>query len=192
MRFISLILISLIPASIFCQRYDAHYFTSSDSTFNHYFIEFRENGEVLVRRPFYAGLYIKSLYEIGTLNYERMEDTIHVYFKSGALSDTLPSVLANLGNSKILIKSKDELVDINSGSIYVTDRYIRKKGMKNAILLVFENRKYKSKKLGSYLLKRRLKRIDPRDLEISILKGKEATDKYGSIGINGVIEFNKK
>jgi hypothetical protein len=41
-------------------------------------------------------------------------------------------------------------------------------------------------------LKKRLKQIDLDNCEINVLRGKEAYDKYGLIGMNGVIEITEK
>lgn len=41
-------------------------------------------------------------------------------------------------------------------------------------------------------LKKRLKQIDLDNCKITVLRGKEAYDKYGLIGMNGVIEISEK
>lgn len=46
---------------------------------------------------------------------------------------------------------------------------------------------------GKYSTKVEIEKLNPDDiLSINILKGKNATDKYGSLGKNGVIEIHTK
>jgi hypothetical protein len=132
------------------------------------------------------------------LNYRLSGDTI-VF--SGTESDTVNLVLSRLLKSRFIAKSDKEIYDLVSGytyvdvksiddrhTIYTVDREIfkQKTAKTDFYGLIVKDYKVNGR------LKRKIKQIDVDKYAVTILKGKPAYDKYGLIGINGVIEIEQK
>ena len=132
------------------------------------------------------------------LNYKLTGDTI-VF--SGTDLDTSNFILKRLLSSRFIVKSDKTIYDCVSGYTYVDKKSIDDR---HTIYVVDgEIFKQKATKINGYglvvkdyktngRLRRKIKQIDVDKYTVKILKGKSAYDKYGLIGMNGVIEIEQK
>lgn len=116
-------------------------------------------------------------------------------------ANTVDLIVDRLQNARFILTSDNYLFDSASGFTYLdenltTDKYT---------IYSFEGKIYKQKaaKVDGYglirksykmkgRLKRKLKAVDEEKHTVSIIKGKEAFEKYGLIGMNGVFEIKEK
>jgi hypothetical protein len=123
-----------------------------------------------------------------------------ITFKGGEMHSNNRTI-ERLMNSKFVIKGDRKISDIVSGYTYVDSEltsdkydiysvdgkiYKQKRTKTDGYGLVRKN--YRPNKR----LKRRVKQIDVDNYKITVLRGKVAYDKYGLIGMNGVIEISEK
>jgi hypothetical protein len=132
------------------------------------------------------------------LNYKLIGDTI-VF--SGTDLDTSNFILKRLLSSRFIVKSDKTIYDFVSGYTYVDNNSIDNR---HTIYVVDgEIFKQKTTKTDGYgfvvkdykisgRLRRKIKQIGVENYTMNILKGKSAYDKYGLIGMNGVIEIERK
>ena len=132
------------------------------------------------------------------LTYRVSQDTIT--FQGGEMHSNNRTI-ERLMNSKFVITGDRKIFDIVSGYTYVDSEltsdkydiysvdgkiYKQKRTKTDGYGLVRKN--YRPNKR----LKRRVKQIDVDNYKITVLRGKVAYDKYGLIGMNGVIEISEK
>jgi hypothetical protein len=104
-------------------------------------------------------------------------------------------------NSKFVITGDRKIFDVVSGYTYVdsdliSDRY----DIYSIDGKIYKQKRTKTDGYGlvrkdyrpNKRLKKQVKQIDADNYEIKVLRGKEAYDKYGLIGMNGVIEITEK
>ena len=87
------------------------------------------------------------------------------------------------------MESKNQLYDTKSGYIYVDNRQANK--VKYGVVAL-DNEVYIIKTRGNRALRKKLRQLNIDDYKTEILRGKFAIDKYGILGINGVIVIVKK
>lgn len=132
------------------------------------------------------------------MNYKLTGDTI-VF--SGTDLDTSNFILKRLLSSRFIVKSDKIIYDWVSGYTYVDKKSIDDRHTIYAV--DGEIFKQKATKINGYglvvkdyktngRLRRKIKQIDVDKYTVNILKGKSAYDKYGLIGMNGVIEIEQK
>jgi hypothetical protein len=120
---------------------------------------------------------------------------------SGTNLDTSNFILKRVLSSRFIEKSDKTIYDHVSGYTYVDKNSIDDR---HTIYAVHgEIFKQKTTKVDGYglvvkdyktygRLRRKIKQIDVDKYAVNILKGKSAYDKYGLIGMNGVIEIEQK
>jgi hypothetical protein len=133
------------------------------------------------------------------LTYKRSGDTI-VFSKTGR--DTANFAVRRLRNAHFILKSDNTMYDLVSGYTYVDKKSINYKYTIYAIDgKIFKQRTTKKNWYSlmsirdyrtSRRLKRKVKQIDLDKCAITIARGKAAYDKYGLVGMNGVIEIDRK
>lgn len=126
-------------------------------------------------------------------------DTI-VFARTGR--DTANFAVRLFCNARFILKSDKTMYDLVSGYTYVDKKSINYKYTVYAIDgKIFKQRTTKTSWFSSMnirdywrsrRLKRKVKQIDPDKCAINIVRGKAAYDKYGLIGMNGVIEIERK
>jgi hypothetical protein len=136
-----------------------------------------------------------------TLKYKVNGDTLTLEFNN-AESDN--SIIDRLTRAKFIVKSDKSLYDIASGFVYID----KKKVSDKYTIYSIDGQIYKQKttKTDGYglvkksykpsgQLKKKLESLDKEknsNYTMQILKGKQAYDKYGLLGMNGVFEIEVK
>ena len=87
------------------------------------------------------------------------------------------------------LNETDQREQLSELIIISSELYVKK--YMNGII-VFENETYVIKNKEMIGLRRKLKQINIDNYKTTIIRGKRALDKYGFIGIYGVIEITKK
>ncbi|MFN7604167.1 MAG: hypothetical protein ACK5R0_22465 [Bacteroidota bacterium] len=104
-------------------------------------------------------------------------------------------------NSKFVITGDRKIFDIVSGYTYVDSELTSDKyDIYSVDGTIYKQKRTKTDGYGlvrknyrpNKRLKRRVKQIDVDNYKITVLRGKVAYDKYGLIGMNGVIEISEK
>ena len=130
--------------------------------------------------------------------YQVNQDTIYI---QPADSDTNNKTLKRLKESKFLVNGDNQLFDIVSGYTYVDNNSASDKyDIYSIDGKIYKQKRVKTDGYGlvrkSYRpnkkLRKRIKEFNADNCEITVLRGKEAYDKYGLIGIDGVIEIAEK
>ena len=131
------------------------------------------------------------------LKYRVVNDTITFY---GAQLDSANLVVSRLLRSKFIIISRKQIFDTVSGYTYVDKRLVSDE----QFIFAYEGKIYKqtltSDGYGLALkrdklnarLRRKIKRNKEENLKLVTVTGKAAYDKYGLLGMNGVIEITEK
>ncbi len=132
------------------------------------------------------------------LTYSVSQDTIT--FKGGEMdlnNRTIERFLA----SKFVMTGDRKIFDVVSGYTYVDSELISDKyDIYSVDGKIYKQKRTKTDSYGlirrdyrpNKRLKKRVKQIDLDNCKITVLRGKEAYDKYGLIGMNGVIEISEK
>jgi hypothetical protein len=132
------------------------------------------------------------------LTYRVSHDTIT--FQGTDLDSANPTI-NRLLKSKFLISEEKLIFDPISGCTYVDNELVSDKYIIYSIDgKIYKQRIPKSDGYGlvrkSYKtnrrLKKRMKQMNPDNCEITVLRGKAAYDKYGAIGVSGVVEVVEK
>jgi hypothetical protein len=185
-----LFLFLMLTFDLSAQKFDVDYTTASDTLEPQHLLTFKKDGTAILRFPMRYGVHWDSLtYEPIIYSFSNIGDTLHFTSLSVGNSEKTNLVENRIQNSKFVVKSKNQLVDLNSGYTYLLNRLTRR--MKYGAI-AFDNKIYLIKKHGSPILRHKAKNLSPDNFETKILTGKEAFDKYGIKGINGVIEIHKK
>jgi hypothetical protein len=132
------------------------------------------------------------------LTYKVSKDTITF---QGDDKDSNNRTIERLLNSKFIITGDRKIFDVVSGYTYVDSDLISDKyDIYSIDGKIYKQKRTKTDGYGlvrkdyrpNKRLKKQVKQIDADNYEIKVLRGKEAYDKYGLIGMNGVIEITEK
>jgi len=170
------------------QRLNATYRTTTGDTQSSHYLTFIDKVDCRLTFPAHGHVIMTKRLDFD-LTYKVSGDTI-VF--AGTSLDTTNQVVRRFLNSRFILKSDKVMYDLVSGYPYVDKRLIDDKHTIYSIdgEIFKQNNSHKAK--GR--LKRKLKQIaeDKDKYTFNILKGKPAYDKYGVIGMNGIIEIERK
>ncbi|MGC3943763.1 MAG: hypothetical protein QM762_04345 [Chryseolinea sp.] len=107
-------------------------------------------------------------------------------------SDTSNLIVQRFLHSRFIVKSDDELYDAISGYPYVDKRLLKDNHTVISVAGNLYKMSTRHKPRGK--LKRKLNFVaqQPDLYAVNVLRGRAAYDKYGIIGMNGVIEVYRK
>ncbi len=188
---------SLISAT--GQKLNIEYRTSLDSAERLHYLKFIDGSNCKIIFPYtsHANAMFREHHDI-SLKYQISNDII-IFPGNDRSSKSILTI--RILNAKFVLNEDGTLFDCISGYTYVdkdqvSDRYqiysidgkiYRQKSPKmNGYGLVAKSYKQNRR------LKKILKRSNPGDIELTILRGKKAYDKYGIVGMNGVFEIKRK
>ncbi len=132
------------------------------------------------------------------LTYRISQDTITF---QGPDLDSNNGTIGRLLKSKFRVTGDRQLFDIVSGYTYVDSELISDKyDIYSIDGKIYKQKSVKTDGYGlvrkdyrpNQKLKKRVKLINADNCKITVLRGKKAYDKYGLIGMNGVIEIVEK
>ncbi len=195
MRVLLIIFFGLVLNYGTAQKLNINYRTSTDSTERLHYLVFtsdsfcklvypdRIHGEVIPPPNFSFG-------------YKRSNDTITFHF---LLIET-NSIIKRLKESKFIITQDGKLVDLVSGYTYVDNKLVSDKyDIYSIDGKIYKQKRAKTDGYGlvrkdykpNERLKKRIKELSSDKFKVTVLRGKNAYDKYGLIGMNGVIEITE-
>ena len=185
---ISILLFLLITITVNAQKTGIEYITAIDTLEPNHHLIFKKDGTFTLVYHIRRGVNW-NIEKPKTFAYKKVNDTLHISLINESGFATLNTVEKRILNSKFVVESKSQLRDPKSGYIYVSQKCVRK--FKNGII-VLENEIYiiKNKKMRG--LHRKLKQINIDNYKTKLIRGKRALDKYGFIGMYGVIEITEK
>lgn len=183
------IIFLFVSALVNAQKIGAEFITAIDSTEAKHYLIFNRNNTVTVRYPIGPGVHFDcNSYKPMTFGYLIINDTINIKMIEDTSVTPLNCTGKRILNSIFVIKSKNELYDVNSGYVYVNkelaDKFI--------FIVAFENEIYTIRKRGNWAFMKKIKHLNMDEYCANILRGKAAIEKYGICGINGVFELEKK
>jgi hypothetical protein len=188
MRLPLIVLLTLTLNYGTAQRLNAIYRTTPGDNQPSHFLTFIDKVNCRLTFPAHGHVMITKRMDFD-FNYKVSGD--NVVF-AGTTLDTTNQVVKRILNSRFILKSDKVMYDLVSGYPYVDERLIDDKHTIYSIdgKIFKQNSNHKAK--GR--LKRKLKQIgeDKDKYTFNILKGKAAYDKYGVIGMNGIIEIEQK
>jgi len=181
------------------QQLNVNYRTATDSTEKFHFLVFtdRSNGKLTYPIMNHGDAMFPQQRDF-PFTYQVNQDTIYI---QPADSDTNNKTLKRLKESKFLVNGDNQLFDIVSGYTYVDNNSASDKyDIYSIDGKIYKQKRVKTDGYGlvrkSYRpnkkLRKRIKEFNADNCEITVLRGKEAYDKYGLIGIDGVIEIAEK
>jgi hypothetical protein len=177
-----------IQFNLFSQKFGVDYTTTIDSINSKHLLTFKKDGNVSVRFILSPGVYWGT-YEPVIFKFSNTFDTIRIFRSDSSKLNEDSKILLRILNSKFIIKPHNQLFDLNSGFTYVDNNCTKKTQFG---VIAIDNKIYKISKhrqLSGY--SRKINSINLDQYKINILRGKEAIDKYGLKGINGVVELIK-
>ena len=178
---------------LFSQVIGDDYRTTLDTTNRLHFIKFNSDGILVVNFFGFPGTVSLPPNQV-SFHYLIKGDTIFLSLKDTNRITIDNDVINRLISSKFLIKSQDELFDLNSGYTYLNNVVVKKHHMNkdNVCLIILDEKKYMFKRRCNLLFRYNLKLLKSKELETIIIKGPEAYNKYGIKGINGVLLIKEK
>jgi len=169
------------------------YRTTLDTTNRLHYLRFNSDGILVIK---FFGFPSNTMFppnEVSCL-YSKKGDTIFINPRdtNKVLADK--EVICRLMNSRIIVRSKDELFDIKSGYTYLSSSIVKRNHMDkdNACLVLLDEKQYMFKRRGNFLFRYKLRRFDSHNLQTVIIKGPEAYNSYGIKGINGILLIKEK
>lgn len=178
------------------QRLNIKYRTSTDSTNRLHYLVFTDKSNCKLTYPIVSHA---SVQRPGfNFQYRVSNDTITL---QNLLADTSNAINRRLKESKFIVSGDGKLFDLVSGYTYVDSNLVSDKYDIYSINgKIYRQRRAKTDGYGlvrkdykpNRRLKEKVKRLNADDLRIKILRGKEAYDKYGLTGMDGVIEITEK
>lgn len=182
-----MLLFLLISTGAEAQKVGIEYITAIDTLEANHHLSFNKDGTLTL--VFSAGRGVNwNIKNPRTFKYKKVNNTIHISLVNQSDLPTLNRIEKRIVNSKFIVESKNQLRDSNSGYLYVSKKCVNK--FKYGIIVI-ENEPYVIKNKRKSRLHRKLKHVDMNNYKTQTLRGKKALDKYGIIGIYGVIEITK-
>lgn len=181
------------------QQLNINYRTATDSTEKFHFLVFtdKSNGKLIYPITNHGDAMFPQKRQFN-FTYKVSKDTIHI---QAVELDPNNKTLERLVKSKFQVNGDRQMFDIVSGYTYIDNNLVSNK----YDIYSIDGKTYKQKraKTDGYglvrkdyrpnkELKKRIKELNADNCKITILRGKEAYDKYGLIGMNGVIEIEEK
>jgi hypothetical protein len=181
------------------QQLNINYRTTTDSTERLHYLVFADKSNCRLIYPIrnHGDAMFPQKREFN-LTYKVSKDTITF---QGDDTDTNTRTIKRLLNSKFIITGDRKIFDVVSGYTYVDSDLISDKyDIYSIDGKIYKQKRTKTDGYGlvrkdyrpNKRLKKQVKQIDADNYEIKVLRGKEAYDKYGLIGMNGVIEITEK
>lgn len=199
MRVLLILIFGLLSSIGTAQQVNISYRTVADSTEKFHFLVFtdKSNGKLIYPTRNHADVMFPQKREF-SFAYSVIKDTIYIKMVESDLNN---KTIERLKKSKFKPDGDGQLFDIVSGYTYVdnnlvSDRYDiysvngkiyrQKRPRTDGYGLVRKDYRPNQK------LKKRIKKINADNYKITILRGKAAYNKYGLIGMNGVIEVTER
>jgi hypothetical protein len=181
------------------QQLNINYRTATDSTEKLHYLVFTDKSNCRVIYPIrnHSDAMVPQKREFN-LTYRVSLDTITFQGKD---LDSNNKTIGRLLKSKFIVTGDRQILDIVSGYAYVDSELISDKyDIYSIDGKIYKQKRVKTDGYGlvrkdyrpNQKLKKRVKQIDADNCKITVLRGKEAYDKYGLIGMNGVIEIEEK
>jgi hypothetical protein len=181
------------------QQLNINYRTTTDSTERLHYLVFADKSNCRLIYPIrnHGDAMFPQKRELN-LTYKVSKDTITF---QGDDKDSNNRTIERLLNSKFIITGDRKIFDVVSGYTYVDSDLISDKyDIYSIDGKIYKQKRTKTDGYGlvrkdyrpNKRLKKQVKQIDADNYEIKVLRGKEAYDKYGLIGMNGVIEITEK
>ncbi len=200
MKNISLFLLLIVMFfTATAQKSGIEYRTWTERDFPVHFLQFIDNDDCMVSMPYRnhgeAMMGRKTQFE---LKYSNNADTITFFIKDE--KDAEIPIIKRLVKGKYVIKDKNNISDLNSGTVYFNRKKVPSFDRFTVYIVngkVFRQKNAKQDYYGlvkrTYIqrprFRKEIEKLDPENCDIRILDGKEAFGKYGFIGANGVIEI---
>ena len=196
MRVLFIIFFGLLVNYGTAQRQNINYRTSIDSTNRLHYLVFTDKSNCKLIYPIirHGSVQRPGFY----FHYQTSFDTITL---QNLLADTSNVINRRLKESKFIVTGDGKLFDLVSGYTYVDKDLVSDKYEIYSIDgKIYKQRSAKTDGYGlarkdykpNRRLKKKIKQLNSDDLKITILRGKEAYNKYGLIGMNGIIEIEEK
>ena len=180
------------------QQLNINYRTATDSTERQHYLVFTDKRNCRLVYPIrnHGDAMFPQKREFN-LTYSVSQDTITF---QGTDLDSSNKAIARLLKSKFIITGERQIFDIVSGYTYVDNQLISDKYEIYSINgEIYKQKRVKTDGYGlvrkdyrpNQKLKKRVKKINADNFKVTVWRGKEAYDKYGLIGMNGVIEIKE-
>jgi hypothetical protein len=181
------------------QQLNTNYRTATDSTEKFHFLVFtdKSNGKLIYPIRNHGDAMFPQKREF-SFTYKLTEDTLYI---KPTDSDVNNKTIERLRESKFQVNGDKQLFDIISGYTYVDNKLVSDKyDIYSIDGKIYKQKRVKTDGYGlvrkdhrpNKKLKKRIKELNTNNLRIAILRGKESYDKYGLIGMDGVIEITEK
>jgi hypothetical protein len=199
MRFSLIVFFGLLVNYGTAQQLNIKYRTAIDSTEKFHFLVFidNSNGKLIYPIRNHGDAMFPQKREFN-FTYRIIQDTVHI---QPADIDENNKTIQRLIKSRFQTNGGRQLFDIVSGYTYVDNNLVSGKyDIYSIDGKIYKQKKVKTDGYGlvrkdyrpNKKLKKRIKELNADNCKIIILRGKEAYDKYGLIGMDGVIEITEK
>lgn len=196
-----LILLTLTSSYVMSQQLNVKYRTAIDSAERSHHLVFIDESNCILTFPA-SGHEDAMAYRAQNRNfflkYIVINDTLTL---QGGQLDTSNLIVRRLRKSRFIKVDNKKIFDCVSGYTYVDEKLTSSKCLIYSIDgKIFKQRAPRTNSYGLVVksygtnksLSKQINQLDKDNYDINILKGKAAYDKYGLIGINGIIEFEQK
>lgn len=196
MRTVVIAMLGLVFGNVTAQQLNINYRTATEGYEGLYYVVFLDKSNCRISFPMTT--HVDAMFPRKRnfdMSYKVTNDTIS-FFSTNL--DSTNSVVQRILLSKFVIVGKKKLVDIVNGYTYVDKTRVSDKH----IVFAFNGKTYRQKttydgyglalkvnKLNPRL-RRRIKKSGEVNLSVTILRGKSAYEKYGLVGMNGVVEIS--
>ena len=199
MKALSFFILTLTFYNANSQQLNTNYRTAREQNHRIHLLIFTDSVSCKLTFPAttHGELMMQATY-VFNMNYRSVNDTI-TFYNLQPDSDNIAT--DRLLEAKFISSKGQSLYDCRSGYTYVPEKNVPDKH----IIYSLKGKIYKQKatKIDSYglirkehkmnrRLKRELNKVNIKNYSINLLSGKDAYDKYGLIGINGVFEIERK
>jgi hypothetical protein len=181
------------------QQLNIKYRTATDSTEKLHYLVFTDKSNCKLTYPIrnHGDAMFPQKREFN-LTYRVTLDTITF---QGPDLDSNNRTIGRLLKSKFIATADRQIFDIVSGYTYVDNELVSDKyDIYSIDGKIYKQKRVKTDGYGlvrkdyrpNRKLKKRVKQINADSCEITVIRGKKAYDKYGLVGMNGVIEIEEK
>jgi len=200
MKVLLTLFFGLLINYVTAQKLNINYRTATDSTEKLHYIVFTDKSNCKVTYPIRNhgdAMFPQPQKREFNLTYKVSLDTITFRGDLDASNKTIERLL----KSKFIVSGDGQIFDIVSGYTYVDNESVSDKyDIYSIDGKIYKQKRAKTDGYGllrkdyrpNRKLKRRGKHINADNYKITVLRGKDAYDKYGLIGMNGVIEIEEK
>ncbi len=199
MRVLLILIFGFLSSIGTAQQLNISYRTATDSTEKIHFLVFtdKSNGKLIYPTKNHADAMFPQKREFSFV-YSVIKDTIYIKVVESDLNN---KTIERLKKSKFKANGYGQLFDIVSGFTYVDNNLVSDKyDIYSVNGKIYKQKRAKTDGYGlvrkdyrpNQKLKKRIKEINADNYKITILRGREAYNKYGLIGMNGVIEITER